>query len=263
MQRTSLILALLVCAATGAQAQQEAVPSTQDGPMAIPVQPQVPPKPDENGVYRIGPGIHPPTLLNPEPAGYPDGATETDRPKISILAVVVGVDGRATSIHTIFQNDSVYDAGAIAAIQQSRFEPGTLDGKPVPVLVHVRVPFFHLKPAIPVVQQQYANRAEGTFQTPGRAPNYDPNNHPPHATYQPEAQFSDKARRAKIAGSVLVSTVVSADGLPTEIKVERPLGWGLDEKAVQAVSKYRFEPAMRDGSPVAQKIFVQISFRLY
>jgi TonB family protein len=57
--------------------------------------------------------------------------------------------------------------------------------------------------------------------------------------------------------------VVGADGKPREIRVQRTLGLGLDEKAIEAVKTWRFEPALKDGKPVAVQINVEVSFRLY
>jgi TonB family protein len=53
------------------------------------------------------------------------------------------------------------------------------------------------------------------------------------------------------------------DGKPHDVRVARALGYGLDEKAVQAVKVWRFEPAMKDGQPVAAQINVTVSFRLW
>jgi TonB family protein len=57
--------------------------------------------------------------------------------------------------------------------------------------------------------------------------------------------------------------LVTEDGTPTDFRVEKSLGYGLDEKALQAAAKYRFKPAMRDGNPVSQRITVEMNFRLY
>jgi TonB family protein len=79
-----------------------------------------------------------------------------------------------------------------------------------------------------------------------------------------EAQFSDEARREKIQGVVLVSLIVDAEGYPQNPRVVRPLGKGLDEKAIEAVRKYRFKPAMIDNAtPVPVMITVEVNFRLY
>jgi protein TonB len=57
--------------------------------------------------------------------------------------------------------------------------------------------------------------------------------------------------------------VVDAQGHPRNIHVARSLGLGLDEKAVEAVRKWKFEPGTKDGQPVAVQVNVEVNFRLY
>ena len=86
----------------------------------------------------------------------------------------------------------------------------------------------------------------------------------PIALFQPEAEFSDEARKAKYQGTVEVTFVVDTKGNPQNPRVVRPLGMGLDEKAIEAVMKYRFKPAMRDGkTPVPVLVTVAVDFHLY
>jgi len=85
----------------------------------------------------------------------------------------------------------------------------------------------------------------------------------PRAIKQTPPQYSDEARRKKLEGTVLLSLVVTANGDTADTKVTRALGSGLDEKAVEAVSQWKFEPATKDGKPVAVKVAVEVSFHLY
>lgn len=85
----------------------------------------------------------------------------------------------------------------------------------------------------------------------------------PVPVFTPEAEFSDEARRAKYQGAVMVTMVVDARGVPQSPRVVQPLGMGLDEKALEAVRRYRFKPAMKDGKPVPVMITVEVNFRLY
>lgn len=79
-----------------------------------------------------------------------------------------------------------------------------------------------------------------------------------------EAEFSDEARRAKYQGVCLISLIVDAQGNPQNPRVIRALGMGLDEKALEAVRKYKFKPAMKDGrTPVPVPITIEVNFRLY
>lgn len=56
--------------------------------------------------------------------------------------------------------------------------------------------------------------------------------------------------------------VIGQDGKARDVKVVRPLGMGLDEKAIEAISSWRFEPASKDGKPVAAAVKVEVTFRL-
>ena len=81
--------------------------------------------------------------------------------------------------------------------------------------------------------------------------------------FTPDPEYSEEARKAKYQGTCVLWLVVGPDGRPRDIKVARTLGLGLDEKAIEAVKQWKFEPAMKDGKPVAVQINVEVSFRLY
>lgn len=85
----------------------------------------------------------------------------------------------------------------------------------------------------------------------------------PRALYDPEPEYSEEARKAKYQGTCVLLLVVGPDGRPRDIHVARSLGLGLDEKAIEAVNQWKFEPAMKDGKPVAVQINVEVDFRLY
>ena len=85
----------------------------------------------------------------------------------------------------------------------------------------------------------------------------------PRPVFTPDPEYSEEARKAKYQGTCVLWLVVGPDGKPRDIKVARTLGLGLDEKAIEAVKQWKFEPAMKDGKPVAVQINVEVSFRLY
>jgi TonB family protein len=86
---------------------------------------------------------------------------------------------------------------------------------------------------------------------------------PPRVIYQPEPEFSEEARKAKFQGICTLALVVGVDGRPSQIRVQSSLGMGLDEKAIEAVKNWKFEPAMKDGHPVPVAIAVEVDFHLY
>lgn len=86
---------------------------------------------------------------------------------------------------------------------------------------------------------------------------------PPQLTHSVNPEFSDEARRAKFQGVCIVDLIVDISGVPRNVHVVKPLGKGLDEKAIEAVKQYRFKPAMYDGHPVPVEIKVEVSFKLF
>ncbi|HEY3930177.1 MAG TPA: energy transducer TonB [Candidatus Koribacter sp.] len=85
----------------------------------------------------------------------------------------------------------------------------------------------------------------------------------PRALNTPDPEYSEEARKAKYQGTCILWLIVGPDGHPRDVKVARSLGMGLDQKAIDAVKKWTFEPAMKDGKPVAVQINVEVNFRLY
>jgi periplasmic protein TonB len=85
----------------------------------------------------------------------------------------------------------------------------------------------------------------------------------PRPVYAPDPDYSEEARKAKFQGTVVLWMVVGPDGRPRDIRVARSAGMGLDEKALEAVRTWRFEPGRKDGQPVAVQVNVEVSFRLY
>ena len=85
----------------------------------------------------------------------------------------------------------------------------------------------------------------------------------PKPVSTPEPAYSEAAQASKVVGTVVLWMVVDAAGMPRSIRVAKPLGFGLDEKAVAAVERWQFKPAERDGEPVAVQMNVEVAFRLY
>jgi periplasmic protein TonB len=86
---------------------------------------------------------------------------------------------------------------------------------------------------------------------------------PPRVRYDPDPEYTAAARMARYQGTTILWIVVDSNGQPKDVRIERALGMGLDDEAVKSVEKWRFDPAMKEGSPVAVQINVEINFRLY
>jgi TonB family protein len=78
-----------------------------------------------------------------------------------------------------------------------------------------------------------------------------------------QPKVPDPAKKAKYQGEVMVTLMVDEQGMPQNPRVVRPLGMGLDEKALETVMLYRFKPAMQNGRrPVPVLITVPVKFQL-
>jgi TonB family protein len=88
-------------------------------------------------------------------------------------------------------------------------------------------------------------------------------NRAPRPIYTPDPVYPEEARKKKIHGTVVLPLTIGTDGRPHDIKIEKPLGYGLDEKALEAVRQWRFQPALKDGKPVETQTSVSLEFKLF
>lgn len=112
---------------------------------------------------------------------------------------------------------------------------------------------------------------------PGRGPGYGPGSggnfgggaykigggvSAPVPIFKPEPEYSEEARKAKFQGTVMLFIVVDEKGNPRDLRVVRPLGLGLDQKAIEAVQRWKFRPGMKDGHAVPVQATIEVNFRL-
>ena len=77
-----------------------------------------------------------------------------------------------------------------------------------------------------------------------------------------ETEYSEEARKAKHQGTVMLYVQIDPSGHATHIQVIKSLGLGLDEKAIEAVNKWKFSPGKKDGKPVTVEATIEVNFRL-
>jgi len=77
-----------------------------------------------------------------------------------------------------------------------------------------------------------------------------------------EPEYSEEARKAKFQGVVQLYAEIDAGGRAHNIRTVHSLGLGLDEKAMEAVAKWKFRPGTKDGKPVNVMAIIEVSFRL-
>jgi TonB family protein len=282
--RTLLVVALFVVSSASFSGGQ------QDSSSAA--SPATDAQPARLKVYAVGPGVTAPELL---PLGPPLAPAEKCKKKMdgkAVLSVIVDTAGQPHNIMFLRPLGTDLDKFALQIAAADRFKPGTRDGVPVVVGESLEV---NIQACVEQVKNDTGKKTYilrlrslpvqklGTLpQSPEDAAfvSSDPNRKDfdnaavsriragsgitaPIVLNFPGAEFSDEARRAKYQGVCMLSMIVDAHGIPQNLRVIRKLDYGLSEKAIEAVNKYRFKPAMKDGRPVPVMIDVEVNFHLY
>jgi TonB family protein len=243
-------------------------------------------------VYAVGPGVTAPELIPPAPLPNPVGKCKNQIDGKVVLSVIVDTTGRPRNLMFLYPLGNDLDKFALQVAAADLFKPGTHDGTPVVVAQSVEVnlqacveqkkddagkKIFQLRLRSQPVQKlgTLPQSPEDAVLTANGLSLEDTYNAAvpfylvgggvtaPVLLHHAEAEFSDEARRAKYQGVCILSMVVDAKGLPKDVRVERPLDYGLTEEAIKAVNRYRFKPAMKDGRPVPVKLKVEVDFHLY
>jgi TonB family protein len=167
------------------------------------------------------------------------------------------VDERGYPIRFRIQRASaeMWGGEAIALLREWRFTPGEKNGVPISVPCTLDLVWGERN----LTRSALARLFSGTESQPPRP---DAGGDMPKVIYKLDPSYSNAARDAKLEGTVVVSLVVGEDGTPKDARVVKPLGLGLDEKAIEAVRGWRFSTTLLNGRPAAVAVNVEVNFRL-
>jgi TonB family protein len=283
MRRFSIFVLLCVSVASVASGQQAASSAP-----SLPADA----KPERVKVYAVGPDVTAPELL---PLDRTPIVAETCKKNVDgkvVLAVIVDAKGNPRNLMFTKTVNADLDKQAYQIVSADRFKPGTKDGTPVAIAQSVEVDMQAC------IEQTEDNTGENTtvvrlisksvqkFETIPQPPEeadltsditpsddsyvsayplyrFGRDTRPPVVLENADAEYSDEARRTNYQGMCLVEMIVDKYGIPRQLRVVHPLGMGLDQNAIEAVRKFRFRPAMKNGEPVSVKLGIQVNFRLY
>jgi len=243
-------------------------------------------------IHYKGPGVIAPELLSVSGTFDPIGHCKKLDGEEEIL-IAVDRTGTPQLIKVLRTLSNDLDAMALHVVELDKFKPGAVDGAPAIVAVaddmKLQACWMEKKDEKGKKQNylQLRSAPEQTFElieppkdaltelppAPGTPAWYAAMHNlyhvgsgvtAPVVIHQALPQYTEEARQAKYQGICLISIIVDVNGNPQNARVVRPLGMGLDEKALEAVRQFRFTPAIKDGkTPVPVKITVQVNFRLY
>jgi hypothetical protein len=217
--------------------------------------------PDESGIYYVGPEVTAPKLVRVMPVPNSSFASGKTAQGMTVMALVIEANGAADHIQLLHSHGDADDQAAMAAVRMSVFEPGKLDGKPVPVWTDVRVVFrakqTSVLPEFVITERDLPVPRESFFEDKHHHP---ANFTPPVIIHTVDADFADPFAKEPLVQVATVTVTVSVDGLPKDVMMRRGLGFGLDKKAIEAVKHYRFLPATKKGVPVEETTDVKVDF---
>ncbi len=282
MRKLWMTIALLALASGFVAAQQTAPTAPQQQDNA---------KPERVKVYAVGSGVTAPEIL---PTNLPPIPAEECKKKVDgkvTLSLLVDTAGRPRNLMFVHPLGTDLDKLALRLVAAERFKPAMHDGAPVVVAETVDV---SMQACFEEKEDSAGNKIDQLRLRAGAVREYETQSHPPkNAVLAPDdsygkesegayhleriggsvsvpvvlhvvdPRFSPEARKAKFSGICLLSVIVDAQGMPEDIRVIHVLGKGLDEKAAEAISSYRFKPAMKNGEPVPVQMAIEVYFQLY
>jgi TonB family protein len=178
-----------------------------------------------------------------------------------VLAFTVGVNGTPHDIVVLRSLGLGLDEQAIRALQEWKFRPAYQAGLAVEA-PSVAEMTFRLAPAANASAAEVGSNWTVAPTGGQTTANQNSSTTAPKIISKTAPEYSDEARRAKYQGTVVLYAVVGVDGKLSNLKVLRSLGLGLDEKALECVSQWTFEPGTRDGRPVEVATQLEVNFRL-
>ncbi len=208
------------------------------------------------GVYLVGKDVKAPIAIRHPTPPYSEEARRAGYAGNVVLSVIVDVQGNVSDVKVEKGLGMGLDEKAVETVRTWKFKPATRDGVPVPVLMAIEISFR--------LFDHHGSGLGGAGGAPGSVAANNPGGNyvKPTALYRPYPDYTRKARKAKVEGVVAARFTVDSEGNTADIQVTKSLGMGLDEKTVNAVRKWKFEPATRDGVPVPAPMTVAFHFRL-
>lgn len=211
------------------------------------------PAPKHDGEpYVVGGDVQKPVKIYSPAPTYSAEAKENKIEGVVIIQVVIDRQGNVRSPEVLKGLPFGLAEQAVDAVSQWKFEPATLDGKPVEVTYNLTVNFRLDKAVAP---EPKAQRDSEPFYVMGDVV-------APRRLTSVAPDYTAEAKKGRIQGVVIMQVIIDRDGRVKNPNVLKRLPMGLDQKAVDAVKQWTFEPATLNGEPIEVYYNLTINFRL-
>jgi len=185
------------------------------------------------------------TRVNPK---YPEDARKARIQGTVVLHAIIGTTGDVMSLQVVSGPAELRNS-AIEAVQQWKYKPYLLNGQPTEVDTTISVNYTIAGDSPSAMTPPCTSKDSGCTM--------------PVLLSAVEPEYPSKARESKSSGTVIVSFTVDEKGNPQNVAVFTSAGHGFDEKALEAVSRYRFQPATRNGFPTVAELRVAVNFQSF
>ena len=195
--------------------------------------------------FPVGGDIKAPVVIVHVDPLYPEEAQREHISGTVILETVIDHTGVVGDVKVLKPLPHGLSEAAVNAVKQWVFKPGTYNGEAVDVLFHLTVNFKLDKNE----SDDYPLRVGGDVRAPVVIEKVEPS-------------YTEEARKERISGIVIVEAIIGRDGLVKKVSVLKPLPFGLDQAAVDAVKQWKFKPGTLAGKPVDVVFNLTVNFRL-
>jgi TonB family protein len=195
--------------------------------------------------YPVGGDVKAPVAVVHVDPVYPEEARRERVSGMVILETIIDHNGVVKDITVRKGLPHGLSEAAVDAVKQWVFKPGTINGEAVDVIFNLTINFR--------LEKKDSDDAPLRVGGDVRAP---------VVMEKVEPVYTEEARKARIKGIVIVEAVIGRDGLVKNASVLKPLPFGLDQAAVDAVKQWKFKPGTLDGKPVDVIFNLTVNFRL-
>jgi len=192
--------------------------------------------------YHVGGDVNAPVAIVHVEPQYTDEARQARVSGVVIVQALIDHNGVVKDVHVLKPLPYGLSEAAVDAVKQWSFKPGTLNGEAVDVLFNLTINFKLDSGDAPL-------RVGGDVRAPV-------------LTEKVEPSYTEEARRAGINGIVIIEAIIGSDGVVKDAHVLKPLPFGLDQAAVDAVKQWKFKPGTLSGQPVDVIFNLTVNFRL-